>query len=74
MHKLALLFAAAFVLVVSPQAPADAQARRAQVSVTGGYCPAGTCASNGGPRAANVKNCKASNCPGAAASKTSKKR
>ena len=74
MHKLALLFAAAFVLVVSPQAPADAQARRAQVSVTGGYCPPGTCSNRGSQRANDVKNCKASNCPGAAASKTSKKR
>jgi hypothetical protein len=27
-----------------------------------GYCPAGTCASNGGGFAGNVKNCKKENC------------
>jgi hypothetical protein len=30
--------------------------------VMGGYCPAGTCAVNGGRRAMVVSDCKASNC------------
>ena len=27
-----------------------------------GYCPAGTCADNGGPFADNVNNCRKENC------------
>ncbi|MCC6494167.1 MAG: hypothetical protein IT424_14230 [Pirellulales bacterium] len=43
--------------------------------VNGGYCPAGTCAKNGGRYAANTKNCSAANCskPTQAKQKLSKK-
>jgi len=34
----------------------------AQVTHQRGRCPIGTCANNGGPNAADVKNCSASNC------------
>ena len=29
---------------------------------SGGYCPSGTCAANGGKWACNIKNCSAKNC------------
>lgn len=37
----------------------------AQRSSGGGYCPPGTCAQNGGPRAAELRHCKKENCKGA---------
>lgn len=52
---LTILAAAAVLALVVP----DAEAQRYRNS---GYCPAGTCANNGGVRANNVRNCSARNC------------
>ena len=51
-----IMAAAPFVLEAGD---AKAQGRN---SATSGTCPAGSCAVNGGARAANVNNCKPSNC------------
>ena len=59
--KFALLLAglAFFFTATVSVPPAEAQRR-----VTSGYCPIGTCAKDGGPRAAHTKNCAARNCSG----------
>jgi len=61
---LALLLAglAFFFTATVSVPPAEAQRR-----VTSGYCPIGTCAKDGGPRAAHTKNCAARNCRGGGA-------
>lgn len=50
--------ALAFMLASVPDAA------YAQRGIKSGYCPDGTCAKNGGPRARNVANRAASNCRG----------
>jgi hypothetical protein len=65
MLKIFTLMAVATLLLVSNPGAATAQAGHQVTHQKGGFagrCPAGTCANNGSEVAANVKNCKASNC------------
>ena len=54
-------------LTVSVMGDASAQIGGSRVgSGNSGYCPAGTCARDGGKYAKNLKFCSAANCRGAA--------
>jgi hypothetical protein len=62
---LTLMAVATWLLVFNLTEPAMAQAGHQVTHQKGGFsgrCPVGTCANNGSEVAANVKNCKASNC------------
>ncbi len=61
MSKRFLLCVAAFAVsaLLNLGNPTTAFAQR---GINAGYCPAGTCAKNGGPRAMNVKFCSKANC------------
>ena len=52
------------LVVMTSGANAQREQTRMRTCPDGGVCPAGTCNINGGPRACDVKNCKASNCRG----------
>jgi hypothetical protein len=65
MLKILTFMAVATLLSVFNPGAATAQAGHQvthQKGGTAGRCPIGTCANNGSEVAANVKNCKASNC------------
>jgi len=69
-----LAVAISTLLVISSTPSADAQSRGGLMSGQGGFCPTGTCSPVGTHRASDVRNCKASNCPGAKPARTNKKK
>jgi hypothetical protein len=58
MTKLCFAVALIALAVLATSTGADA----ITPSSHGGYCPAGTCADNGGKHALHLSHCKASNC------------
>ena len=58
--QVALIIAVASVALATVS---EAACRGTAAAVkSGGYCPSGTCAQNGGKWACNTKNCSAKNC------------
>ena len=72
MFRFGVLATFAAILLLIAASEGQAQGRNAGGSGSG-YCPPGTCAQNGGPRAKELRHCSAANCRGTAPKSQKKK-